>query len=110
MRLTLAILGRLYSATLMLGIIACGNSDAVTEPSSPEAEALIVSPAVATIELQETVQLVATVGQTVLAGIVWSTDNPTVATVTIDGLVTGVNPGEGRRPKISARTEGTSHA
>src|SRR5207245_1873097 len=84
-----------------------GAGAAVTVVNVPVAS-VQVGPAVATVFVGQTVQLAATpkdAGGNVLSGraIAWSTGDPSVATVSQQGLVTGVAPGAAT---ITAVSEG----
>ena len=99
---------RLSSVTILsLGVLSCGDdSGPVNEPVAT----VSVVPVAQTIAPGETLQLEATTKDaagTTLADrdISWSSSNQGVATVSSDGLVTGVADGEAT---ITATSEGTS--
>src|SRR5215210_904552 len=96
-------------------LTACGDDSSggdIVEPPpqpAPVASVTVTAPAT-TIEVGQTVQLVATAFDA--AGVTlqnrafdWAPSNPTLATVFASGLVTGVAPGE---VQISATSEGVT--
>jgi len=102
------------------GLIACGTNgfplmDASTDVSTDNGIARIeVLPDTAYIgQVGQSTQMAATVfdaqdSTVVNATVVWSTADPSVATVTTDGVVTGVGQGETTVAASSGDVEGTA--
>lgn len=88
----------LLAVVATLGAGSCDTSPVASIPRSQPTLIVIVSPDRATIEVDATVQLRATVrnvaGETVPGhAVTWLSENPAVATVSPDGQVRGVAPG-----------------
>ena len=78
----------------MVAFLSCNKSDNKSdEPVNPSTEVVVISPASASVEEGKTVQLNAITNPEGLA-LVWSSDDPTKATVDQTGLVKGVAQGE----------------
>lgn len=105
---------------LVAGLTGCLESS--TSGPGEEVAAVLVEPSQATIDVDGTVQLTATVltssGSVLQEEIVWTTSDVTVAEVDEDGLVRGASPGtatvfafsEGRTgsSEITVRDPGSS--
>lgn len=104
---------------LTFGLVACGNAqESATSggaksssggqqqsQSTPQKEKITVSAAdnKTTLELEDTVQLSAKVGETALDGVTWESSEATVASVSNAGLVKALKKGEAT---ITAKKDG----
>jgi len=79
---------RLSTALLAVVALGCADDYNFTEPDNP----LIVTPAFIGIEEGQTTQLTATVGGEP-AAVTWSSDDPSILTVSSTGLVTSLKAG-----------------
>ena len=91
-------------------VTACGDGGEPTGPTPSDAVASVaVTPISMTMTVGETQQLTATVkdglGRAVGVTVAWSSSAPTVATVTLSGLVAAVGPGTAT---ITASAQGKS--
>ncbi|MBP5266375.1 MAG: Ig-like domain-containing protein, partial [Lachnospiraceae bacterium] len=78
----------------MVAFLSCNKSDKKNnDPVNPSDEVVVISPATASVQEGKTVQLNAITNPEGLA-LVWSSDDPTKATVDQTGVVTGVAQGE----------------
>lgn len=99
----------LFAAASVLLVVACGG-DGGSGPDPLDAVAAVsVSPGTAILDLGTTLQLAAAVrngrDEPVTTAVVWSSSDPTVATVDASGLVRALNPGS---VTVTARAEGVS--
>src|SRR5262245_31601401 len=101
-------------AALALAAAGCGSSSSKTTPTSPEsvATSLTISPNRSTLDPGRTVRLVAEVrdagGALIAAPVEWRTAPSTIASVSGDGLVTGLAPGEATVTATSGNRSGTA--
>jgi len=90
--------GRVAVTMLLIGLTSCGGSDSGTEPETPRASSIALSPSSDTLSfLGATVVLTASVrdqnNQPFPGAVSWSSDDPAVVTVSADGRVTAIGNG-----------------
>lgn len=86
----------LAAATLGVALVACGTpTTPTTPPTDPSVTGVVVTPSEAEVEVGSTVTLSATVqgDEGVSQAVTWSSSHTSVATVTQQGVVTGVAEG-----------------
>jgi hypothetical protein len=105
---------RIAAAILLLlvsPLLSCLDGSSAG-PDDDEIVEVVVEPSLAIIDVDEAVQLTATVfdgaGRVVQAQVVWTTSAPAVALVDDDGLVRGVSPGLARVSATAAGKVGIS--
>lgn len=96
-----SVLRRFRATTLALGLLACGGGGDASGPpvvvNPPTVRSVAITPTVATIRVGETQSLSAVVDAINGAGtgVTWSSESPTVVSVSSTGLVTAIAIGTG---------------
>ena len=103
-----SVLRRFRATTLALGLLACGGGGDASGPpvvvNPPTVRGVAITPTVATIRVGETQSLSAVVDAINGAGtgVTWSSESPTVVSVSSTGLVTAIAIGTGTIRATSA--------
>lgn len=103
-----SVLRRFRATTLALGLLACGGGGDASGPpvvvNPPTVRSVAITPTVATIRVGETQSLSAVVDAINGAGtgVTWSSESPTVVSVSSTGLVTAIAIGTGTIRATSA--------
>ncbi|MDQ6829797.1 MAG: Ig-like domain-containing protein, partial [Gemmatimonadota bacterium] len=86
---------RVGTATIVASLSGKSGSSTVNV-NSPAHDTIIVTPSAASMDVASTAQFSATVSQAsgTPGPVVWSSSNPAIASVTAQGLVTAMNPGQ----------------
>ena len=85
---------------VLLGLTSCGGSDGGTEPETPRAASITISPNTVSLSfIGETANLTATIkdqnGAAFAGTVTWSSDDPSVFSLGSGGVVTAVSNGTG---------------
>lgn len=103
-----SVLRRFRATTLALGLLACGGGGDASGPpvvvNPPTVRSVAITPTVATIRVGETQSLSAVVDAVngAATGVTWSSESPTVVSVSSTGLVTAIAIGTGTIRATSA--------